>query len=123
MRLNLFIPCLDAIWPEKLTNALDNVCELVEREMLIFCQQKGILSQTTCPNTPQKNVIIERKHCQLKVSRPLLFQINLPTKLWGEAILTTAYLIKLTYLLPLIVKTLSNFYLRRFPLILTHEIL
>lgn len=55
--------------------------------------KKNVSCQTTCPTT-QQNGIVERKyHHLLMVSRSLLFQGNLPTKIWGEAILTATYLI------------------------------
>jgi hypothetical protein len=62
-----------------------------------FYSDKEIIHQTNCVSTPQRNGVVERKHRHLlNMSRALLFQARLPTKFWGDAILTTAYLINRT---------------------------
>ncbi|KAI3781841.1 hypothetical protein L2E82_11867 [Cichorium intybus] len=72
----------------------DNGTEFVDNKMKSFFESKGILHQTSCVHTPQQNEIVERKHSQiLNVSRSLLFQSNLPLKYWGEAVLTSVFLI------------------------------
>ena len=56
--------------------------------------EKGILPQSTCKDTPQQNGIAERKSKHLlEVGRALMFHMNVPTHLWGDAILTSCYLI------------------------------
>ncbi|XP_070043049.1 uncharacterized protein [Nicotiana tomentosiformis] len=63
-------------------------------EAKTFFAHNGILHQTTIPHTPQQNGVIERKHKHLlETSRALLFQFNLPTKYWGDCVLTATYLI------------------------------
>ncbi|XP_037491653.1 uncharacterized protein LOC105643862 [Jatropha curcas] len=45
---------------------------------------EGILHQTTYPETPEQNTIVERKHQHtLNVTRSLLFQANLPKIFWN----------------------------------------
>lgn len=56
--------------------------------------EKGILHQPTCKDTPQQNGITEHKNRHLlEVGRALIFNMNVPTHLWGDAILTSCYLI------------------------------
>ncbi|KAK9050950.1 hypothetical protein SSX86_027575 [Deinandra increscens subsp. villosa] len=72
----------------------DNGGEFTSNRMLKFYADQGIVLETTCPHTPQQNGVVERKHRHLlEVARALRFEANLPTKFWGECILTATYLI------------------------------
>lgn len=72
----------------------DNALELCKGKFKLFCQQKGIVQQTTCSYTPQQNGVVQRKHKHLlDTARALLFQSKVPDKYWGEYVLCASYLI------------------------------
>jgi hypothetical protein len=65
--------------------------------MLDFYAKEGIVLETTCPHTPQQNGVVERKHRHLlETARALKFEANLPTKFWGECVLTATHVINRT---------------------------
>lgn len=50
--------------------------------------------ETTYPHTPQQNGVVVRKHRHLlKTSRALKFEANMPSKFWGESVLTATHVI------------------------------
>lgn len=59
-----------------------------------YLQQKSIISQCSCPYTPQQNRIAGRKNCHLlDVVRTLLLDSLVLPKFWVEALSTAVYLI------------------------------
>lgn len=59
-----------------------------------FFQQKGILHQSSCVDSPQQNGVTERKMRHLlNVIRALLHQRSVPKTFWGETVLTATHLI------------------------------
>jgi hypothetical protein len=72
----------------------DNGTEYTNRAMHCFLRDNGIVHQTTCVSTPEQNGVAERKNRHiLEVTRCLLFAMNVPKYLWGEAVQTATYLI------------------------------
>ena len=72
----------------------DNGREYLSHSFKQFMASHGILNQTSCAYTPQQNGVAERKNKYLiEIIRTLLIHGNVPEKFWGDAILTTCYLI------------------------------
>jgi hypothetical protein len=64
------------------------------KSMQEFLKGEGIIHHTTCVNTPEQNGVAERNNRHiLEVTRCLLFSMNVPRYLWGEATKTAVYLI------------------------------
>ncbi|RDX66745.1 hypothetical protein CR513_54457, partial [Mucuna pruriens] len=98
---NIFSSILQSIWilDSGATNYMtplwsDNGTEFVNLEFSKFLKDNGVVHELTCVNTPQQNGVAERKSRHLlEVTRALLFQMSVLTVYWGEAVLTTTYLI------------------------------
>ena len=72
----------------------DNVKELSSGDTLSFFNSKGIISQTSCVDTPQQNGVVERKHRHLlEVARAFHFQSKLPNIIWADCIQCATHLI------------------------------
>lgn len=72
----------------------DNGKEYFNQILGQFLLEKGIQHQSSCGHTPQQNGVAERKNRHLlEVSRALMLAMNVPHYLWGDAVLTAAYLI------------------------------
>lgn len=60
----------------------DNTPEL---KFSSFFQEKGIISYHSCPETPEQNFVVERKHQHLlNVARAFMFQSQLPLVYRGQ---------------------------------------
>ncbi|XP_074297622.1 uncharacterized protein LOC141628364 [Silene latifolia] len=67
------------------------------KPLIPYFREQGIIFETSMVKTPQQNARVERKHRHLlNVARALRFQSSLPTKFWGECVLTAAHLINRT---------------------------
>jgi len=72
----------------------DNGCEYLSYSFKQFMTSHGILYQTFCAYTPQQNGVAECKNIHLiETTRTLLIHGEVSEHFWGDAILTTCYLI------------------------------
>ncbi|GKV50193.1 hypothetical protein SLEP1_g56905 [Rubroshorea leprosula] len=72
----------------------DNATEYLGTKLQSFLKEQGTLPQQSCPYTSEQNGRAERKHRHILDSvRALLISSSCPERFWGEAALTTAYLI------------------------------
>ena len=59
-----------------------------------FCTQHRIIHEVTIPYSPQSNGVVERKNRILKeIMNAMLISSGLPQNMWGEAILSSNYLL------------------------------
>ncbi|CAL8994106.1 unnamed protein product [Prunus brigantina] len=72
----------------------DNGGEYTSHLFQDFLQTHGIISQRSCPSTPQQNGVAERKNRHLlDVVRTLLLELSTPSRFWCEALSTAVHLI------------------------------
>lgn len=66
--------------------------EYFSSEFSSFCEENGIIHQTSAPYTPQQNGLAERKNRTLvDMVNAMLLNSRLPLNLWGEALLTACH--------------------------------
>ncbi|XP_071712351.1 uncharacterized protein [Rutidosis leptorrhynchoides] len=71
----------------------DNALEFIRGQLGSYLSKEGIVQQT-CPNRPQQNGRVERKHRHiLDIARAIRFQSSLPLQFWGDCVMTAVYLI------------------------------
>ena len=84
----------------------NNRTEFFNYQLTTFLHDKGIFHQATCCDTPQKNGIAKQQNKHLlELLMPLCF-LCMFQNMWGDAILTVAYLINECQLRCLILKLL-----------------
>lgn len=73
----------------------DNGRKYITNRFKQYCLNYGIIHQTSCLQTPERNGIFKRKHKDLlKTTRALLINCHsLPHKYWVEVLPTTTFLI------------------------------
>ena len=72
----------------------DNGCEYLSHSFKQYMASYGILQQTSCAYIPQQNNVAQRKNRHLiETTCTLLTHGEVPQHFWGDAILTTCYLI------------------------------
>ena len=56
--------------------------------------ENGILHQSSCPDTPPQNGVVEKKNRHLlEIARALLFHMKVPKQFWADAVSTAYFLI------------------------------
>ena len=69
-------------------------CEYLSKQFQGLYEEKGVCRQLTTPNTPQQNGVAERRnHTLLEMVRSMMAYANLPISFWGDALLTTTYIL------------------------------
>lgn len=72
----------------------DNAKDYFNQTLSSYFEKEGNVHQSSCVDSPQQNGVAERKNRHLlEVTRALIFQNHVPKNYWGEAILTSSYLI------------------------------
>jgi transposase InsO family protein len=71
----------------------DNGTEYTGQATQAILKRNGIVFQTTVPWNPEQNGVSERKNRTLcESARSMLFDAELSTKYWGEAVMTACYI-------------------------------
>lgn len=72
----------------------DNAREYMSSQSQSFLTLQGIIHQSSCAHTPQQNGVAERKNRHLvETALTLLLHHNVPSRFWGDALLTACHLI------------------------------
>jgi len=72
----------------------DNAHEYLFFQFRSFLTSQGILHETLCANIPQQNGVVERKnHHLVETTYTLILHYNVPHHFWGDALITSYYLI------------------------------
>ncbi|GJX16586.1 retrovirus-related pol polyprotein from transposon TNT 1-94, partial [Tanacetum coccineum] len=70
----------------------DNGTEFVNKTLIEFCESVGITYNTSVPQTPQQNGVVERRNQTLiEAARTMLIFAKAPMFLWAEAVATACY--------------------------------
>ena len=71
----------------------DNAKKYFSMPFYSFMSSHEILDQSSCAYTPQQNGVVERKNHHLVETTRTLLHHKVPQRFWGDAILSTCYLI------------------------------
>ncbi|KAG9457992.1 hypothetical protein H6P81_002500 [Aristolochia fimbriata] len=72
----------------------DSRGEYVSHQFRALLKSHETQQQLSCPCTPQQNGVVERKHRHiLDTTRALLLSSSVPRAFWGEAVLSSVYII------------------------------
>lgn len=68
--------------------------EFMSFEFKKFCEEEGVKRHLTAPFSPQQNGVVERRNqTVMEMTRSIMKSRNVPAILWGEATLTSVYLL------------------------------
>ena len=94
----------------------DNSKEYFSNDFSHYLAEHGIIHQNSCPYNLQQNGVAKRKNRHLlEIARALMFTSLVPNTYWGEAILTSSYLINRLPSKVLAFKTLLSVFLDYYP--------
>ncbi|CAB4272913.1 unnamed protein product [Prunus armeniaca] len=66
----------------------------ISTSFLDYLKSQGTTPQLSCPETPQQNGVVERKHRHIiETARSLLISSSVPSHFWGESIHTYVFII------------------------------
>jgi transposase InsO family protein len=72
----------------------DNGCEFTAAEFASYCADEGVQRHYFTPYNPQQNGVVERRNQTiLGMAWALLKQRGMPAAFWGEAVVTTVYIL------------------------------
>jgi transposase InsO family protein len=75
-----------------LTIRMDRGREFINKELISWCQERGIETQQTAPYSPSQNGVAERvNHTLVELARTMLASTKLPEFLWEPVIQHAAY--------------------------------
>jgi hypothetical protein len=72
----------------------NNGGEFIAAEVASYCADEGVQRHYSAPYSPQQNGVVERRNqTAVGMVRALLKQRGMPTVFWGEAVVTTVYIL------------------------------
>ena len=94
MKVKQYVQMIDRQFEQKVkVIRTDNAKDFLNNDFYQYCNELGIIHETSCAYTPQQNGVAERRIGIIQEKgRALIIHSNAPTFLWGEAMLTATYL-------------------------------
>ncbi|XP_069146899.1 uncharacterized protein [Solanum lycopersicum] len=73
---------------------LDNGFEFFNSTCNELFKSHGVIHESSCPHTPQRNGVVEKKHRHiLETAREIKFQAGFPDKFWGCCVQAVVYIL------------------------------
>ena len=68
--------------------------EFNSSEFTAYCEEHGILRNTTTPYSPQQNGVVERRNqTVVAMARSMMKAASIPGEFWGEAVTTAVFIL------------------------------